>query len=112
LLDEALGGQAGWLLGAALAGGLGIAALSRLRRTDPRTGWIVAVGGAFGVTAVAFSFAGGIFHPYYTALPAPFAAALVGATVGQVLGVDRTGEPRGVGAAPDASGAGARPATV
>lgn len=89
LLNEALGGQAGWLLGAALAGGVGIAALSRLRRTDPRTGWIIAVGGAFGVTAVAFSFAGGIFHPYYTSLLAPFAAALVGATVGQVLAVER-----------------------
>jgi 4-amino-4-deoxy-L-arabinose transferase-like glycosyltransferase len=84
LLNESLGGQAGWLLGAALVGGLGIAALSRLRRTDPRTGWIIAVGGAFGITAVAFSFAGGIFHPYYTSLLAPFAAALVGATVGQV----------------------------
>jgi 4-amino-4-deoxy-L-arabinose transferase-like glycosyltransferase len=91
LLNEALGGQAGWLLGAALAGGLGIAALSRLRRTDPRTGWIIAVGGAFGVTAIAFSFAGGIFHPYYTSLLAPFAAALVGATFGQVTASDRTG---------------------
>ncbi|HET6506139.1 MAG TPA: glycosyltransferase family 39 protein [Baekduia sp.] len=89
LLNEALGGQAGWLLGAALAGGVGIAALSRLRRDDPRTGWIIAVGGAFGVTAVAFSFAGGIFHPYYTSLLAPFAAALVGATVGQVLAGER-----------------------
>jgi 4-amino-4-deoxy-L-arabinose transferase-like glycosyltransferase len=91
LLNEALGGQAGWLLGAALAGGLGIAALSRLRRTDARTGWIIAVGGAFGTTAVAFSFAGGIFHPYYTSLLAPFAAALVGATVGQVLDAEREG---------------------
>ncbi len=89
LLNESLGGQAGWLLGAALAGGIGIAALSRLRRTDPRTGWILAVGGAFGITAVAFSFAGGIFHPYYTSLLASFAAALVGATVGQVLAVER-----------------------
>jgi 4-amino-4-deoxy-L-arabinose transferase-like glycosyltransferase len=89
LLNESLGGQAGWLLGAALAGGIGIAALSRLRRIDPRTGWIIAVGGAFGVTAVAFSFADGIFHPYYTSLLAPFAAALVGATVGQVLAVER-----------------------
>jgi 4-amino-4-deoxy-L-arabinose transferase-like glycosyltransferase len=88
LLNESLGGQAGWLLGAALAGGLGIAALSRLRRSDPRTGWIIAVGGAFAVTAVAFSFAGGIFHPYYTSLLAPFAAALVGATLGQVLAGD------------------------
>lgn len=91
LLNEALGGQAGWLLGAALAGGIGIAALSRLRRTDPRTGWIIAVGGAFGVTAVAFSFAGGIFHPYYTSLLAPFAAALVGATVGQVPASEHEG---------------------
>jgi 4-amino-4-deoxy-L-arabinose transferase-like glycosyltransferase len=91
LLNEALGGQAGWLLGAALAGGLGIAALSRLRRTDARTGWIIAVGGAFATTALAFSFAGGIFHPYYTSLLAPFAAALVGATVGQVLSAEREG---------------------
>jgi 4-amino-4-deoxy-L-arabinose transferase-like glycosyltransferase len=91
LLNESLGGQAGWLLGAALAGGIGIAALSRLRRADPRTGWIIAVGGAFGITAIAFSFAGGIFHPYYTSLLAPFAAALVGATVGQVLAVGRGG---------------------
>jgi 4-amino-4-deoxy-L-arabinose transferase-like glycosyltransferase len=92
LLNESLGGQAGWLLGAALAGGIGIAILSRLRRADPRTGWIVAVGGGFGITAVAFSFAGGIFHPYYTSLLAPFAAALVGATVGQVLAAERGGE--------------------
>jgi 4-amino-4-deoxy-L-arabinose transferase-like glycosyltransferase len=95
LLNEALGGQAGWLLGAALAGGLGIAALSRLRRTDARTGWIIAVGGAFATTAAAFSFAGGIFHPYYTSLLAPFAAALVGATVGQVLAGDRIGGSAG-----------------
>jgi 4-amino-4-deoxy-L-arabinose transferase-like glycosyltransferase len=103
LLNEALGGQAGWLLGAALAGGLGIAALSRLRRTDPRTGWIIAVGGAFGVTAVAFSFAGGIFHPYYTSLLAPFAAALVGATFGQVMASDRED---GRGAVPGAGAPG------
>jgi 4-amino-4-deoxy-L-arabinose transferase-like glycosyltransferase len=89
LLNEALGGQAGWLLGAALVGGLGIVAMSRLRRTDPRTGWIIAVGGAFAATALAFSFAGGIFHPYYTSLLAPFAAALVGATFGQVLASER-----------------------
>jgi 4-amino-4-deoxy-L-arabinose transferase-like glycosyltransferase len=89
LLNEALGGQAGWLLGTALVGGLGIAAMSRLRRADPRTGWIIAVGGAFAVTAGAFSFAGGIFHPYYTSLLAPFAAALVGATFGQVPASDQ-----------------------
>jgi 4-amino-4-deoxy-L-arabinose transferase-like glycosyltransferase len=81
LLNEALGGQAGWLLGFAVVGGLGIVAASRLRRADARTGWIIAVGGSFLATAVAFSFASGIFHPYYVSELAPFAAALVGASV-------------------------------
>ncbi len=91
LLNESLGGQAGWLLGLAVVGGIGIAAASRLRRTDPRTGWIIAVGGAFAVTAIAFSTASGIFHPYYVSLLAPFAAALVGGTVGEVLADERRG---------------------
>jgi 4-amino-4-deoxy-L-arabinose transferase-like glycosyltransferase len=95
LLNEALGGQAGWLLGLALLGGLGIAALSRLRREDPRTGWIIAVGGTFAVTAVAFSFASGIFHPYYVSLLAPFAAALVGATFAQARSAGRAGRVLG-----------------
>ena len=47
LLNEALGGQAGWLLGFALVAGIGCVVASRLRRTDPRTGWLIAVGGAF-----------------------------------------------------------------
>lgn len=103
LLNEALGGQAGWLLGLTLVGGLGIAVLSRLRRDDPRTGWIVAVGGAFAVTAVAFSFASGIFHPYYVSLLAPFAAALAGATFTQAREAGRAG--RLLGAAALAGGA-------
>lgn len=98
LLNEALGGQAGWLLGLALVGGAWIAWLSRLRREDERTGWIVAVGGAFAVTAVAFSFAGGIFHPYYVSLLAPIAAALVGATYGQVRSGGHAGRVIGAGA--------------
>jgi 4-amino-4-deoxy-L-arabinose transferase-like glycosyltransferase len=81
LFNDALGGQAGWLLGAAVAGGLGIAALTRLRRGDARTGWLIATGGAFAVVAVAFSEAKGIFHPYYVSELAPFTAALVGAAV-------------------------------
>ena len=48
----------------------------------PRTGWLIAVGGAFATTAVAFSYAKGIFHPYYVSLLAPFTAALVGAGAG------------------------------
>jgi 4-amino-4-deoxy-L-arabinose transferase-like glycosyltransferase len=79
LLNDALGGQAGWFLGVAVVSGVAVLAASRLRRSDARTGWLIAVGGAFIVTAVAFSFAQGIFHPYYVSLLAPFVAALVGA---------------------------------
>ena len=51
-----------------------------------RTGWVIATGGAFAVTAVAFSSAEGIFHPYYVSLLAPFTAALVGAGAAQLAG--------------------------
>ncbi len=85
LLNSALGGQAGWLLGFAAVGGLSILIASRLRRGDPRSGWLLAVGGAFAATAVLFSFASGIFHPYYVSLLAPFAAALTGAGAAQLL---------------------------
>src|SRR6185312_8500879 len=53
-----------------------------LRRADARTGWLIAAGGTFVTTAVAFSFAQGIFHPYYVAQLAPFTAVLVGAGSG------------------------------
>ena len=85
LLQSGLGDQAGWLIGFAIVAGLGVLAATRLRRTDPRTGWLIAIGGAFAVTAVVFSDASGIFHPYYVSFLAPFVAALVGAGVGLVL---------------------------
>ncbi|HET9737110.1 MAG TPA: glycosyltransferase family 39 protein [Solirubrobacteraceae bacterium] len=85
LLNEALGGQAGWLLGAAVAAGIGVLAITRLRRTDARTGWLLAVGGAGLTMAVAFSRAEGIFHPYYVSQLAPMIAALVGAGAGVIL---------------------------
>jgi 4-amino-4-deoxy-L-arabinose transferase-like glycosyltransferase len=85
LLNAALGGQAGWLLGFAVACAVAIFLSGRLRRADERTGWLLAVGGAFATTAVVFSFAGGIFHPYYVSLLAPFAAALVGAGAAQLI---------------------------
>jgi 4-amino-4-deoxy-L-arabinose transferase-like glycosyltransferase len=84
LLDSSMGGQAGWLLGFALVGGVAILIASRLRRGDARTGWILAVGGAALTSAVAFSTAKGIFHPYYVSFLAPFVAALVGAGFGQL----------------------------
>jgi 4-amino-4-deoxy-L-arabinose transferase-like glycosyltransferase len=86
LLNSALGGQAGWLLGFALISGLGILAASRLRRGDARSGWLMVIGGAFATTAVLFSWASGIFHPYYVSLLAPFTAALVGAGAAELIG--------------------------
>ena len=85
LLNSALGGQAGWLLGFAVVSGLGLLAVSRLRRSDARTGWLIAVGGAFLTTAILFSAASGIFHPYYVSLLAPFTALLVGAGAAQIF---------------------------
>jgi 4-amino-4-deoxy-L-arabinose transferase-like glycosyltransferase len=88
LLNQAMGGQAGWLLGVALVGGAGILISTRLKRSDARTGWLIAMGGAFLTTAVVFSFAQGIFHPYYVSLLAPFIGALVGATAAHLLSGD------------------------
>ncbi|HEV3318839.1 MAG TPA: glycosyltransferase family 39 protein [Solirubrobacteraceae bacterium] len=84
LLNSALGGQAGWLLGFALVSGVAVLLASRLRRGDARSSWLIAVGGAFLVVALVFSEAKGIFHPYYVSLLAPFAAALTGAGVAQL----------------------------
>ena len=89
LIDASLGAQAGWLLGFAVVGGVAILLASRLRRADPRTGWLIAVGGAFATSAVAFSTAKGIFHPYYVSFLAPWTAALVGAGAAQLSGRDR-----------------------
>lgn len=86
LLNDALAGQIGWLLGFALAGGILVAVASRLRRDDARTGWIIVVGGAALTMAVAFSRASGIFHPYYVAQLAAPVAALVGAGAATLAG--------------------------
>jgi 4-amino-4-deoxy-L-arabinose transferase-like glycosyltransferase len=91
LVGSSLGGQAGWLVGMALAGGLALVVLTRLRRSDPRSGWLVAAVGAFLTTAVVFSFAKGIFHPYYVSMLAPFVAVLVGAAAGTALRGGLTG---------------------
>jgi 4-amino-4-deoxy-L-arabinose transferase-like glycosyltransferase len=85
LLNDSLGGQAGWLLGAAVLAAIALVFLTWLRRDDQRTGWVISVGGAFAVTALVFSTAKGIFHPYDMSLLPPFTATLVGATVGLAL---------------------------
>jgi 4-amino-4-deoxy-L-arabinose transferase-like glycosyltransferase len=91
LLQSGLGDQAGWLIGFAIVAGVGLLVASRLRRSDPRSGWLIAVGGAFAVSAVVFSYASGIFHPYYVSFLAPWTAMLVGAGVGQALSGERAG---------------------
>jgi 4-amino-4-deoxy-L-arabinose transferase-like glycosyltransferase len=85
LLNTALGGQTGWLLGFAFVSGVGLLVLTRLRRRDPNTGWLLAVGGAGVTSAVVFSMAQGIFHPYYVSFLAPFSAALIGAGAAVIL---------------------------
>ncbi len=95
LLQSGLGDQAGWLLGFALVAALALLVLTRLRRRDPRTGWLIVVGGAFATVAVVFSFASGIFHPYYVSFLAPWVAALIGAGVGLMLGRGSTDSAAG-----------------
>src|SRR5205823_4187934 len=56
---------------------------------------ILATGGAALTTAVAFSFASGIFHPYYVSALAPFVAALVGAGVVRFARGDALGRAAG-----------------
>ncbi len=85
LLASGLGDQAGWLLGTAVVAAVALLVLTRLRRNDPRTGWLLASGGALATSVVVFSFASGIFHPYYVSFVAPWAAALVGAGAGLAL---------------------------
>jgi 4-amino-4-deoxy-L-arabinose transferase-like glycosyltransferase len=85
LVNDALGGQAGWLLGGAVVAALALLALTRLRRRDERTGFLIAIGGTLVVIGAVFSFASGIFHPYYVSMVAPWAAALIGAGVGMAL---------------------------
>src|SRR4029077_6762764 len=52
LLSSSLGGQAGWWLGFAIVSAVAILVAARFRRSEQRTAWIVAVGGAFATTAV------------------------------------------------------------
>ncbi|HEV7885309.1 MAG TPA: glycosyltransferase family 39 protein, partial [Solirubrobacteraceae bacterium] len=91
LVEASLGGQGGWLVGFALVAIVAGLVASRLRRGDPATGWLIAAGGAFVTIAVTFSFASGIFHPYYVSELAPFTAVLVGAGCAHALAAGRRG---------------------
>jgi 4-amino-4-deoxy-L-arabinose transferase-like glycosyltransferase/putative flippase GtrA len=79
LFGGQIGGQISWLLPLAfiaLAGALVLR--GRKPRTDTERASLLLWGGWLTVHFVVFSFAGGIFHPYYTAAMAPAIAALTG----------------------------------
>jgi 4-amino-4-deoxy-L-arabinose transferase-like glycosyltransferase len=85
LFNPLMGGQASWLLPAAL---LALAlALWRARswaRTDARRAALIAWGGWLLVTAAVFSFSSGVIHTYYTVALAPAIAALVAIGAGEL----------------------------
>jgi 4-amino-4-deoxy-L-arabinose transferase-like glycosyltransferase len=84
LFNASFGGQISWLLPAALillVAGLGFTLLRS--RTDRTRAAFLLWGGSLAVTALVFSLAAGIIHPYYTVALAPAIGALVG--MGSVL---------------------------
>jgi 4-amino-4-deoxy-L-arabinose transferase-like glycosyltransferase len=79
LFNVSFGGQISWLLPAALIlliAGLGFT-LTRMRTDRTRAAFLL-WGGSLAVTALVFSLAAGIIHPYYTVALAPAIGALVG----------------------------------
>jgi 4-amino-4-deoxy-L-arabinose transferase-like glycosyltransferase len=79
LLNSSFGGQVSWLLPAALILlTAGIAFTLTRRRTDHTRAAFLLWGGSLAVTALVFSLAAGIIHPYYTVALAPPIGALVG----------------------------------
>ncbi|MDX6237943.1 MAG: hypothetical protein QOG10_2758, partial [Kribbellaceae bacterium] len=85
MFNELVGGQISWLLPlsllvVAVVSAAGVRAMVRKTTGDPvsRAGWFL-WGGWLLVTALVFSFARGIMHPYYTTAMAPAIAALCAA---------------------------------
>ncbi len=78
MFNNLMGGQASWLLPAALVALLACAWLSRgTPRTDRRRAALIIWGGWLLVTAAIFSFSSGVIHTYYAVALAPAIAALV-----------------------------------
>ncbi|MGW6446568.1 ArnT family glycosyltransferase [Lentzea sp. NPDC055074] len=87
MFDASVGGQISWLLPLCLLvlAAVAVAGVLRWRRGVPgdaaeRAGWFL-WGGWLLVTAAVFSFAQGIFHPYYTTMLAPAVAAISAAGI-------------------------------
>jgi 4-amino-4-deoxy-L-arabinose transferase-like glycosyltransferase len=80
MFNSIIGGQISWLIPfAAIALVAGLVLRGRRPRTDMQRASYLLWGGWVGVHFVVFSFAQGIFHPYYTTAMAPGIAALCGA---------------------------------
>jgi 4-amino-4-deoxy-L-arabinose transferase-like glycosyltransferase len=78
LFNDVMGGQASWLLPAALLALIvGLWARRRAPRTDRARAALLLWGGWLIVTAIVFSFGQGVIHTYYTVALAPAIAALV-----------------------------------
>ncbi|HXA29041.1 MAG TPA: glycosyltransferase family 39 protein [Candidatus Angelobacter sp.] len=76
------GGQVSWLLPASLLLlGVGLWVTRRAPRTNRARAALVMWGGWLVVTALVFSYAAGIIHPYYTVALAPAIGAVVGIVV-------------------------------
>jgi 4-amino-4-deoxy-L-arabinose transferase-like glycosyltransferase len=90
-----LAGQMAWWLPLALAGVLlGAAPRGRLRRPSAERADILLWAGWAFTYAVAFSFAGGVFHTYYVAVIAPPLAALAAIGAARLWLQQRTGTLR------------------
>ena len=78
LFNDAMGGQASWLLPAALVGLVAVlVARRRAPRTDKMRAAAIVWGGWLLVTGAVFSYGKGVIHTYYTVALAPAIAALV-----------------------------------
>jgi 4-amino-4-deoxy-L-arabinose transferase-like glycosyltransferase len=83
LFETEMGGQASWLIPAALLlTGYLLWMARRAPRTDGRRAQVLLWASWLVVTGLVFSFAQGIIHPYYTVALAPAIGALVGMGVG------------------------------
>ena len=92
------GGQIGWLLPVALASVVGAAVVwfrTRGGTTGHRAGWLMWSGWLV-IAGLVFSFAGGIFHRYYTVELAPAIAATAAVGLSTAWGWYRAGKRAGL----------------